>query len=148
MTTQNHIHLSNVLGLTPEFAPNEKWKVVWPSRVEVPQVYLNLRFTLAGKLRLNTVQKNGQNIVRRDLRYRIKVNATQTKTIEERKELFYSWFGTRILLVDNIHCADGVDHTPFVQPYILMPSTSIEPLDSAMMVAYYIDVELIHDIAI
>jgi hypothetical protein len=49
------------------------------------------------------------------MQYTVRVTATSTQTLYERKELLKSFHGKRVWLVDHYHCADGENHIPYVR---------------------------------
>jgi hypothetical protein len=118
MPLQNHIHLdlATAIGGAPENAPLSKWVVT--DRLMIPVKFMALRRGLTGvqfKYRLT----NGGGIVRlQDFQYTVKVQPTQTETLDERIDLLLSFDGADVRLVDVLHPANGQDHTPSIRKMV------------------------------
>jgi len=110
---RDHIHLDTTLN---GGVPVATWKTV--DRQEIPVVFMGLERTLTGRLVPMVAHQNGQPLQLTNMQYVIRVTATSTETLYERKELLKSFNGKRVYLVDHYHCEDTENHAPYVRRMI------------------------------
>lgn len=137
--TQNHIHLSTTLGGYPEFAPDITWKVI--DRLEVPTVFVSLKRTLTGRLRAHRLRVNGEVVQLSSMNYTVVVQPAGEQGTEERLNDLKAMQGHPVYLVDNVHCDDGLDHTPYIRPMFLARVAEPVMFDK-MLFRYHVDIEL------
>lgn len=144
MALQDHIHLSDTLDVGGEKAPNIKWSVVYPYRIPLPVVYMNVRVTQTGKVRLNTIKNGSDPILRMDYKYRLMVKDRDGHTSHELLDILYGFKGKRVYVCDNYHVDDGDDHTDDINTYILKDVSYVET-SNPLLTWSTVEVELIHD---
>lgn len=114
MPVQDHIHLFDSLDASPEFAPSVQWKV--GNRAFTPTVIATAERTLSGNLRVHVLRVASVPKRFKNYQYTLRIYDYGGYTAEERISVLEELQGTKVFLVDNLHCNDGEDHTDYVLP--------------------------------
>lgn len=146
MIMQHHIHLSDTLSGTPEFAPDIKWRVRddgW--RIE-PLLIETHRRTITGRLKKHRLRKSDGTIARlTNYQYILKIDDFDGLTKQERFDKILSLHGEEVYLVDALHAAnDGEDHTAYVKQMYLNVVTDVQKINPIAS-TLYISIELQDD---
>jgi hypothetical protein len=136
---RSHIHLSDALGDAPENAPDYTWAV--HDRRPIPTVFINPRRGKTGKLFPNRLLESTLPVKVMNWKYQIRVQGDDAMETETLLQLLIGWQGKLVYLVDNVHCADGEDHTPHVQN-MLFANMDAPKVDDWGLFRYYVDVTL------
>jgi len=110
---QRHIHLSDSLGGTPEYAPTYKWAAT--NRVLVPNFTVEIDQSLTGDRYDFAIEASGVPVVHKDWYYELFLRADDTYSTEDYMDRLLGLAGKRLYLVDHQHIADGSDHTAYVK---------------------------------
>jgi hypothetical protein len=110
MAVQDHIHIGATLTGAPEYAPADTYKVTWPSgREPIFEGVISFDRSWTGTPFFGSiVDGQGKPVFFKSFRYTLRV------TLEQEADLLDLLFQT-VYAVDNIHCADGQDHTTYVR---------------------------------
>lgn len=139
---QNHIHLSDVLGTTPENAPTYKWVV--NDRNRIPVVPLSLKRSKTFKLFPNVLRDGitTDPINLTNFRYRIRIQGSDADNTQTLIDTLQSWLGETLYLVDVVHPNDGEDHTTAIRPMILSAIPDGFKTDDWGLYRYFVTIEL------
>lgn len=117
MNLQNHIHLSTSLGIAPENAPDETWKVI--NRIDSHRVIVAADRALQGRLYSQPLLSGLVPRQFQDWEIVIRVRETATQTVTQRIEHLQSMAGQTCYFIDNFHADDGADHTADIQSVVM-----------------------------
>lgn len=136
---QNHIHVALAIGGAPESAPIWKWAV--KDRLLLPEVAIEITRTLNGRLRYY-VQQDDDGIVRHDnLKFTVRVRATEEFDLETRVNQLISMKGKLVYVCDSFHANDGTSHVATTKTYFMKDVAAFSPV-SYMLPFFEVDVEL------
>lgn len=113
-SVQDHIHLSLPENLSgpPENAPKFKFKVL--ERTPEYEVYASFDRAWDGTPHVSSIaDAQGEPRVFLNYRYTLRVRPEELAQIK-------AMLLRHLLLVDNEHCPDGQDHTPYIHPVRFM----------------------------
>lgn len=114
MPLQNHIHLDTTQsGGAPENAPLKKWSVV--RRTLIPIVIMSAERGLTGKLNVDVLQTATGIVDLCDYEYTLRLREQGIYTASDFADQIRTMLGRTVYLVDNIHPADGEDHSASVK---------------------------------
>lgn len=122
----NHIHLDlpENLSAHPEHAPLRKWTVV--ERQPVMETYASFDRAWDGTEQFASMSDSGGNpALFRNFRYTLRVPLPDIDALE-------SLLLQIVLLVDNRHCPDGQDHTPYLREMRFAELKYGAPLDKLL----------------
>lgn len=137
---QNHIHLSDTLGSSPENSPTYTWTV--NDRIRIPVIPLSLKRSKTFKLFPNVLRDNSSAIINlTNFRYRIKIQGSDAVDTQTLIDLLQGWVGEIIYLVDVVHPTDGEDHTDYIKPVILTLPDGFKTDDWGLL-RYFVTIEL------
>jgi hypothetical protein len=138
MATQDHIHLSKILGGAPENAPDTEWYVKADGWKPTPTVVQSHRRTLSGKLKKHRLKDSGGNVIRfMDYRYIVRVSDYGGLTKDQRLAQILAMNGEVVYLTPHTHVSDGVDHTSDTKTMYCTVS-DIENLDPLLQVLFIV----------
>ena len=120
MTVYNHIHVDGDLDGAPENGPTNKYSVA--RRRRIPEVHLTVKRMANGTLRVQRLDSAGVPLIGREYEYELYLTTTEIDTLE-------ADLGEKIYLVDTIHCADGADHTAYIEDVYFVGMSGAENLD-------------------
>lgn len=140
--TQNHIHLHTEITYDVEKAPSYRWSVV--ERIEIPVVFMAVKRAVNGKLRIHSLQKDAEPWNIKNFQYVVKCAASGTMSANDYKDLLMSYMAKTVYLVDNLHSADGTDHSSFVRRMGMAQVGEAAKFDQVLS-RYYISVFLEDD---
>lgn len=139
---RDHIHLDDVVATLGDLAPPTTWKVM--DRSEMPVRFMTIKNGLTGRPRLHVLRDDeGDNVALTNFKYRIKVMATDTETVTERKAKLQSLMGKQVYLVDNEHCDEGENHSSYVRTMICADVGAFTSEQDTALRFYFVDVELV-----
>ena len=144
MTVQNHIHLSDTLGGSPENSPDIKWKVMADGWKPAPRVIASVENSLTGKLLISSITSGGEPVQLSDYEYTIRVDEYWGMTLAERQTALLGLLGKRVYLVDNQHVDDDEDHTDYVKQMYFESIRDIKPINT-LLSTLFITVQLRDD---
>lgn len=113
MAVQNHIHLDSVLSAAPEYAPVQTWRVLQRKPISIVQA--QVRRGLGGRPFAHVVQSAGVPVRTLDFQYKLKLADSDAITALEQLDNLMALQGKSIYLVDNVHNANGADHTFYLR---------------------------------
>lgn len=135
---QTHIHLAKLLTGAPEYAPEYKWRAT--ERQDFPEITQTLVRNLDGSFTPYVLSNQNGPIVFQHWRYKIKVEATETESLDQRIAILKAMNGRIVQLCDHIHADDGEDHTNDVRPVLCRVGEF--PADHPTLDFFYVDIEL------
>lgn len=141
-TVQNHIHLSPNMGEVPENAPNRKWSILAGSRREIPRVFAAYDESINGSLQIHVLTNDDGPVRKKDMKLRVRITATESQTIWERRDELIDMLGTEVYFVDSPHVVDGLDHTAYVRNMVLSQIGEIPDIEPAL-IRFEIDIYLL-----
>jgi hypothetical protein len=139
---QNHIHLSDTLQTSGEFAPDVKWTA--STREQVPEIIAAFKRTLTGKLQRHVLSDGSGPVQFLNYIYTLKLEDDGIQTAQEKLELLLSWQGKRVYLVDHFHVSDGANHSGDVKTVVLEITEHIQS-ETPRQSLYYVPVVLTDD---
>jgi len=140
LAVRNHIHLSDSLGGTPEFAPNLKWPVA--DRRERPEVFQSVKRSLTGVLFNHVLSDVNGPLQFRNWRFVIVVRDYDGDTVWERAEILKGLNGKQVYFVDNYHTQDGATHAGDVLTMVLAHLGEF-PQFNPDLIRFYVECELV-----
>lgn len=112
---RNHIHLSDTLGDSPEFAPTHTWAVRADGRWRVKNLKINLTESLNSYIALHMPMVNGSVYVPTNWRFILRIGHPDDDDVESKLAILEGLIGKRLYFCDSFHPADGEDHTSAIQ---------------------------------
>lgn len=140
MPMQNHLHLSQTLGGSPENAPDLKWPAY--DRLPVPYVNLNMRRAQNGVLHVNDLQRSGNTVQLLNFNYVLALRDYDGVDLTTRFAYLQAMQGQAVYLVDHEHADNGDDHTSDVRLMVLEYVGPYEKIDTALT-HYRVEIKLI-----
>lgn len=136
---QNHIHLAETLGGSPEHAPIYTWKARDRSRkaLMTGQVALSLQ----GYVYTHVVKRAAVPVVRFDYRYELSIRATGADSTFDLMDRLEGMLGKKLYLVDHRHGDDGTNHSAFVE-HVFLADIGEQKVDVNNLGFFYIPVLL------
>ena len=105
---QNHIHLSDTIGTTPEYAPTKKWSVA--ERILKPRSLSEANRTIRGSLFVDNIFSKGKPLILWNVDYVVKIRARDGDTLEERRAYIQTLHGKQVYFCDSYHANDDEEH--------------------------------------
>jgi len=135
MTVTNHIHLDlTTVGHDADGAPLHRWGIV--GREPAISIQATVHRAATGATHVARIRDSNLDVVQhKDWAYQMRVTQTQL-------DYLISMLGEPCELVDNVHVADNISHTPYVQDVAFTEISQIEPLGS-LMYKYNVTIQLV-----
>jgi len=137
MTVIGHIHLDlSTVGHDADQAPLHRWGVV--AREPAISIQATVHRSAMGATYVARIRDSNTDVVQhKDWSYQVRVTQSEL-------EYLITMLGEQCELVDNVHVADGSDHTAYIQDVVLTEISSIEPL-GALMFKYNVVIQLVDE---
>jgi hypothetical protein len=120
------------------------WKVKSDGWLPTPTVIQAHRRTITGRLAKHRLRRDGQVVKLMDYKYIVRVSDYWGMTKLERWDALLDMLGQPVYLVDNLHCDEGIDHTPYVRQMYLSDISDIRNIN-VQLDPLYLTIELVDD---
>lgn len=138
MATQTHLHLAKLLTGAPEHAPEYQWQAT--KREDFVESTQTLVRAVDGTFTPYVLSNANGPILFQNWRYQIKIETTETESLDQRVAILKAMNGHIVQLCDHNHANDGEDHTSDIRQVLCRVGEF--PADHPTLLHFYVDIEL------